>query len=151
MEDHIFSTLWLAYFSVQWWVYTVHDGKQTPHSAAQEELIKSAVGIPVFTDEERAKMAQELWKREKGFAATILIVGWLLKVCSLLDQISSELIQYPTVLFCSRGLFHTPSIYGEGHIGRRKIRRMDWCPSLPLKELLTSQIILTSLSSTIVG
>lgn len=77
--DHIFSTLWLCYFSVDWWIYTPHDGKQTPHSAAQEELIRGATGIPVYTDEERERMALQLWNKEKGLTAAVLIIGWLLK------------------------------------------------------------------------
>ena len=41
-------------------------------------------GGPAMTDEERASLAQQIWNKEKGFAAFVLIVGWLLKVCILL-------------------------------------------------------------------
>jgi hypothetical protein len=80
--DHVFSTVWLGYFSVQWWVYTVHDGKQTPHSAAQTELIEMSKGLPQMTDEQRATAAMKLWDQEKQFASLLLASGWVLKVGS---------------------------------------------------------------------
>ncbi|KZS94586.1 DUF1753-domain-containing protein [Sistotremastrum niveocremeum HHB9708] len=78
--DHLFSTLWLGYFSVLWWVYTAHDGRPTPHSAAQLELIKGADGGRNITEAERTEMAMALWNREKHFAAFLLAAGWLIKI-----------------------------------------------------------------------
>ena len=34
-----------------------------------------------MTDAERAQAALGIWNKEKGFAAAVLVVGWLTKVC----------------------------------------------------------------------
>jgi len=61
-------------------LYTVHDGKQTPHSTAQQELINTATDVVNITVEERARQAMGLWEQEKGFAGVVLATGWLLKI-----------------------------------------------------------------------
>ena len=70
------------FFAIAWWYWNPHDGKRIANSAAQKEMMES--GGPAMTDEERASLAQQIWNKEKGFAAFVLIVGWLLKVCILL-------------------------------------------------------------------
>jgi hypothetical protein len=92
---------------VQWWIYTEHDGKQMAHSKAQEEIIKTAVGISVYTEEQRTRMAKELWEKENGFAALIIVVGWLLKLYF-------GLILYSYALHLRRGTYRSrrESSYG---------------------------------------
>jgi hypothetical protein len=81
--DHLLSTLWLAYFSLNWWLYTEHNGERAVNSAAQKELIDAATDIPVLTSEERHRIALELWDTEKGHAAAVIIIGWILKVSGI--------------------------------------------------------------------
>lgn len=76
--DHVISTIWLAYFAVEWWVYTPHDGQRIAHSAAQEDLMKSVVGH-TMSDAERAIAAQSIWDQEKGTAAAVVTISWLVK------------------------------------------------------------------------
>jgi inositol phosphorylceramide synthase regulatory subunit len=77
--DHVFSTVWLAYFAVEWWVYTPHDGRRVANSAAQEELMKSVTGHEMSAEERRVA-AQSIWNHEKGTAAGVVVVSWLIKV-----------------------------------------------------------------------
>ncbi|KZP01578.1 DUF1753-domain-containing protein [Calocera viscosa TUFC12733] len=76
--DHVISTIWLAYFAVEWWVYTPHDGQRVAHSAAQEDLMKS-VGGHNMSDTERATAAEMIWDNEKGTAAGVVTISWLVK------------------------------------------------------------------------
>jgi len=98
--DHLLSTLWLAYFSVNWWVYTVHDGERVVNSDAQKELIEGAIDIPVLSADERHRIAQELWDTEKGHAAAVIIIGWILKIYF-------SLIIYSYALHLRRGTYRT--------------------------------------------
>jgi len=101
--DHLLSTLWLAYFSVNYWVYTDHDGERAINSAAQEQLIEAAkaiLNIPELTPEERHRIAQELWNTEKGHAAAVIAFGWLLKIYF-------ALIVYSYALHLRRGTYRT--------------------------------------------
>ncbi|KZV92367.1 DUF1753-domain-containing protein, partial [Exidia glandulosa HHB12029] len=78
--DHLLSTTWTVFFGVLWWVYTPHDGKRQANSKAQQDLAKLAnVSMPL-TDEEREIAAMQIWNKEKGFAMTLIIVGWLAKI-----------------------------------------------------------------------
>jgi inositol phosphorylceramide synthase regulatory subunit len=77
----------LAYFSVDWWVYTEHNGERVINSDAQKKLIDVAIDIPELSIDERHRIAQELWDKEKGQAAAVIIIGWLLKVNSLPCQV----------------------------------------------------------------
>ncbi|KAF8328368.1 uncharacterized protein EI90DRAFT_3017681 [Cantharellus anzutake] len=78
LADHLLNTIWTLFFAVAWWYWNPHDGKRIANSAAQKEVMES--GGPAMTDEERATQAQQIWNKEKGFAAAILITGWLLKI-----------------------------------------------------------------------
>jgi hypothetical protein len=78
--DHLLSTLWLTFFSVNWWVYTEHNGERAINSEAQKELIDAATDITDLTPDERHRIAQELWDVEKGTAAAFIAIGWILKV-----------------------------------------------------------------------
>jgi len=78
--DHLFSSVWTVFFGVRWWVVNPHDGRRQANSAAQEDMMRNA-NITHLTDEERAAAAMTIWNQEKGFALTLLILGWVVKVC----------------------------------------------------------------------
>lgn len=62
-------------------MYTPHDGRRVSNSPAQQAIIDNYPGEHQdITDEERAVLANKLWNREKGFALTLIILGWVLKV-----------------------------------------------------------------------
>jgi len=73
--DHLINTIWTVIFAVLWWVYNPHDGKRIANSEAQKDIM----GASNITDEERKQAAQLIWNKEKGFAATLLVLGWLSK------------------------------------------------------------------------
>lgn len=79
--DHVLSTAWTVFFAVVWWVYTPHDGQRSLNSKAQEEMAKGgAGGSKNMTDEERIAAANMIWNKEKGTAAAVIILSWLVKV-----------------------------------------------------------------------
>lgn len=75
------------FFAVVWWIYTPHDGRRVANSDAQEEMMKAGSGHNM-TDEERTAAAMTIWKKEKGTAAAVIIVGWCIKVRSLFHGLS---------------------------------------------------------------
>ncbi|THH09928.1 hypothetical protein EW145_g1688 [Phellinidium pouzarii] len=77
--DHILSTAWTIFFAVVWWIYTPHDGRRQANSAAQEQLMEDGAGHDM-TDEARTAAALQIWNKEKGLAAAVLIVGWCAKI-----------------------------------------------------------------------
>lgn len=96
--DHLLNTIWTTFFAVSWWVYNPHDGKRIANSDAQKDMMGS--GGPTMTDEERKQAAQLIWNQEKGLAATVLIIGWLLKVGPMLSpSLSHKLACSYAVLF----------------------------------------------------
>jgi len=98
--DHLLSSLWLAFFSINWWVYTEHNGERAINSEAQKELIDVAIDIPDLTPDERHRIAQELWNTEKGHAAAFIIIGWILKIYF-------ALIVYSYALHLRRGTYRS--------------------------------------------
>jgi inositol phosphorylceramide synthase regulatory subunit len=81
--DHVLSTAWTVFFAVVWWVYTPHDGRRTANSAAQKEMAKGGNGgSHNMTEAERIEAAHMIWNHEKGTAAGIIILSWLVKVCT---------------------------------------------------------------------
>lgn len=79
--DHILSTSWTIFFAVVWWLYSPHDGRRVSNSAAQDNIIENYLGeTEEVSEEERARLALQLWRREKGVAIAIIVVGWLIKV-----------------------------------------------------------------------
>ncbi|KAK7056315.1 hypothetical protein VNI00_002868 [Paramarasmius palmivorus] len=79
--DHIFSTSWTVYFASVWWFQNPHDGRHTANSAAQIEIINGTVHSNVpMTDEQRVAAAQKIWNQEKGTAAALIILAWIIKV-----------------------------------------------------------------------
>lgn len=88
--DHILSTSWTIFFAVVWWLYSPHDGQRVSNSAAQDKIIENYLGeTEKVSKEERARLALQLWRREKGVAIIIIVLGWLIKVgrCSTLRQL----------------------------------------------------------------
>jgi hypothetical protein len=82
--DHILNTTWTVYFAVRWWLHTPHDGRRNANSPAQQALIDGYIGkIQDMTPDERAAAAERVWHSEKAQALTIIILGWLIKVCAL--------------------------------------------------------------------
>ena len=80
--DHVLSTSWTIFFAVVWWLYSPHDGRRVSSSAAQDQIIKGYLGeTETVSEEERARLALQLWEREKGVAIAIIVLGWLIKVC----------------------------------------------------------------------
>lgn len=79
--DHILSTSWTIFFAVVWWLYNPHDGRRVSNSAAQDKIIDNYLGeTEQVSEEERARLALQLWRKEKGVAITIIVLGWLIKV-----------------------------------------------------------------------
>ena len=79
--DHILSTSWTIFFAVVWWLYSPHDGRRVSNSAAQDNIIHNYLGETEKVSEgERARLALQLWRREKGVAIAIIVLGWLIKV-----------------------------------------------------------------------
>ncbi|ETW79029.1 hypothetical protein HETIRDRAFT_246353, partial [Heterobasidion irregulare TC 32-1] len=78
--DHVLSTAWTIFFAVHWWVYTPHDGRRFANSPAQQALIDGYIGHHLnMTEAQRVAAAEDIWGREKGIAATIIVLGWLSK------------------------------------------------------------------------
>lgn len=81
--DHVLSTSWTIFFAVVWWLYSPHDGRRVSSSAAQDNIIENYLGeTEKVSEEERTRLALQLWRREKGAAIAIIILGWLIKVRS---------------------------------------------------------------------
>lgn len=81
LVDHLLSTVWTTLLAIDWWVYDLHDGQRPALSKVQQDIIDVGPGKPpVLTPEELKVAAQQVWNQEKGSAAMIIIVGWLIKV-----------------------------------------------------------------------
>lgn len=54
------------------------------NSPSQEEIAKSGpAGSHNMTQVEREQAAMGLWSDEKGLASTVIVLGWLAKVCPI--------------------------------------------------------------------
>ncbi|KIY68906.1 DUF1753-domain-containing protein [Cylindrobasidium torrendii FP15055 ss-10] len=83
--DHVFSTSWTIYFAVKWWLKTAHDGEHQAYSPAQQQIIDGAIlSSPPLSGDERKQAALSIWNREKGFALTIIILSWVVKLYFIL-------------------------------------------------------------------
>lgn len=76
--DHFISTAYTVLFAVVWWVLTPHDGRRIANSEAQKEMQGGGAGP--YDPSEREALAMGVWTSERGFAAAVLVSGWLLKV-----------------------------------------------------------------------
>lgn len=67
-----------------WWVFTPHDGRRVINSAAQVDLATGGAAVghhpAVISESQRAVAALQLWNQERAYAATIIVLGWLIKV-----------------------------------------------------------------------
>lgn len=104
MLDHMVSTGWTMLFALWWYCYAPHDGRRVSNSDHQAGLMSLVESLEAqyHTPEEmaqlrhkdidlntpegaaeaalRAQQANETWRSERGFAAGVLVMGWLLKV-----------------------------------------------------------------------
>lgn len=79
--DHLVTTAYTALFAVVWYVYVPHDGRRVANSDAQKEMMGLGGELLSSTSESVRKAAAEaIWKSERGFAAAVLVGGWLIKV-----------------------------------------------------------------------
>lgn len=88
--DHLVSTIYTASFAVVWYLYTPHDGRRVANSQAQREVMELGYTIKgvdgqagtgaEMGDAARKLAAEMVWSGERGFAAALLALGWLLKV-----------------------------------------------------------------------
>ncbi|KAF8627798.1 hypothetical protein AX15_004224 [Amanita polypyramis BW_CC] len=80
LADHLISTMWTVFFAVDWWVYKPHDGRRQANSPAQQWMIEiSHVANSTLSPAEREAAAMEIWRREKGTAAFVIIFSWFFR------------------------------------------------------------------------
>jgi len=81
--DHFISTTWTVIFASIWWYHTPHDGRRIANSDAQKEMMTGPIGgggVEFADTAERVAAAERVWLGERGFAAVVLIFGWLVKI-----------------------------------------------------------------------
>lgn len=66
------------------------------------------VGLP-RTEEERKAAAEDIWRQERGFAAGVIIAGWVLKVGDLHLHSVFEGQRVHTLVLCT-DLLHLPHL-----------------------------------------
>ncbi|KDN40429.1 DUF1753-domain-containing protein [Tilletiaria anomala UBC 951] len=90
--DHLLSSFWTFFFAYSTFS-APHKGERPPLALHQQGLMDLIENLELqyeipgkvqhhspITGEARVHGAQEVWNFEKGFAATVLIAGWLLKI-----------------------------------------------------------------------
>ena len=101
--DRVLSTSWTVFSAVVWWLYSPRDDRRMSNSAAQDNIIENYLGeTEKVSEEERARLALQLWRKEKGVAIAIIILGWLIKVRGQSRRL--RLTHLCTVLSCSDDL-----------------------------------------------
>ncbi|KIL69413.1 hypothetical protein M378DRAFT_784045 [Amanita muscaria Koide BX008] len=81
LVDHLFSSIWTVHFAINWWAFQPHDGRRQANSPAQEWMIEiSHVANSTLSPAEREVAAMEIWQREKGTAAFVIIFSWLIRL-----------------------------------------------------------------------
>lgn len=102
--DHMISTAWTMIFALWWYTSASHDGRPASNSMHQAGLMSliESLEAQYRTPEEmamyrhkdldpntpegarqvaqRRESAQQIWKSERGFAAGVLVFGWVIKV-----------------------------------------------------------------------
>jgi len=81
--DHILQTLYTLNFANYYWYGVAHDGMRIANSPAQQALIELAISrgeITAGRSEDIAALAQQLWTKERGTAALVLILIWFMKI-----------------------------------------------------------------------
>ena len=90
--DHLVSSVWTFYFAYLTFT-SPHDGERPPLAAHQQGLmeliehLEEEYEIPgkvqhhaPLTGDARIQGANQVWSEERGFAAGVLLAGWMLKV-----------------------------------------------------------------------
>jgi hypothetical protein len=81
--DHILQTLYTAHFALEY-INAPHDGRRVINSQAQKDLIDLAISRGEISGEgdgeDAARLAQTLWKQERGTAGAVVVLAWLIKV-----------------------------------------------------------------------
>lgn len=92
LADHMISTAWTLYFGLDWFLYNKHDGQKPPlneYQAGLMGLIESiesqyetskSIHHEPLTGQARVDAAQRVWKGERGFSASVIALGWLIKI-----------------------------------------------------------------------
>lgn len=92
LADHLISTAWTFFFGLDWFLANKHDGEKPPlneYQAGLMGLIESIeskyetsknVHHEPLVGQARVDAAQRVWKGERSFSATVLILGWLVKI-----------------------------------------------------------------------
>lgn len=78
--DHLVGTVYTAFFAVVWYVYVPHDGKRIANSEAQKAMMGGSQTGIIMDDAARTAAAMGVWQSERVFSATVLVIGWMLKV-----------------------------------------------------------------------
>lgn len=102
--DHLISTGWMLLFGFWWYGFAKHDGHPVSNSSHQTDIMNliesleshyrtpeqmaqfhhSAIDIntPEGASEAslRAERARQIWQAERGFAASVLVLGWAVKI-----------------------------------------------------------------------
>ncbi|GAA5827341.1 hypothetical protein JCM11251_003773 [Rhodosporidiobolus azoricus] len=89
--DHLLNTLYTAFFAVVWYAWVPHDGRRVANSDAQKAMMGGSQTGGGMDDAARVEAARTVWEGERGFSATVLVVGWLLKVYFILTLYSFAL------------------------------------------------------------
>ncbi|GAA5889507.1 hypothetical protein JCM6882_007053 [Rhodosporidiobolus microsporus] len=89
--DHLLNTLYTAFFAVVWYAWVPHDGRRVANSDAQKAMMGGSQTGGGMDDASRLEAARQVWEGERGFSATVLVIGWLLKVYFILTLYSFAL------------------------------------------------------------
>lgn len=129
--DHLISTAWTMLFGIWWYSYAKHDGHPVSNSSHQAELMSLIESLESHyrTPEQMAQLrhstintdtpegaaeaalrtqrARQIWHAERGFAAGVLILGWLIKVRTAwqLTQIYFAIVLYAYALHLRHGTY----------------------------------------------
>lgn len=61
-------------------MFVPHDGRRVANSDAQKAMMGGSQSGDGMDEAARTAAAMGVWKSERGFSATVLAIGWLLKV-----------------------------------------------------------------------
>lgn len=108
LADHMLSSTWTLYFALDWFLYMKHDGERPKLNEYQEglmgliEKIESKYEKPgskihhqLLEGQARVDAAQMVWKGERAFSASVLCLGWLVKVSACEQNRRMQLTHRP--------------------------------------------------------
>ncbi|GAA6006845.1 Kei1p [Rhodotorula paludigena] len=96
--DHLIGTVYTAFFAVVWYMFVPHDGRRVANSDAQKAMMGGSQSGDGMDEAARTAAAMGVWKSERGFSATVLAIGWLLKIYFIL-------VLYSYALHVRRGTY----------------------------------------------